>query len=198
MTIMTTQALSLPDRIRRLRKEKGLTQAGLAKIAGVSPPAVTQWEGGTTSPKIMPAEKMADFFQLPISFFSDSIGHQVQSSLATYKQQSLHIPLPIDTTAASIPIRSIPVISWVQAGNWTPAEPIDGVEVTEWLPWYPNCGKNGFALIVSGESMLPKFEPNDRIYVNPDTEVDSLRTGELIVVFCDEDQTATFKRIIVS
>ncbi|MFA9202755.1 MAG: helix-turn-helix domain-containing protein, partial [Flavobacteriales bacterium] len=83
---------------------------------------------------------------------------QVDSPVAKHGQQSLHIPLPTDTTAASIPVRSIPVVSWVQAGNWTPICPITDAEITEWLPWYPHCGKNGFALIVSGESMLPKFE----------------------------------------
>ena len=31
--------------------------------------------------------------------------------------------------------------------------------------------KNGYGLIVTGTSMLPKFEPGDRIYVNPDYPV---------------------------
>ena len=29
-------------------------------------------------------------------------------------------------------------------------------------------GRNGYGLIVTGISMSPKFEPEDRIYVNPD------------------------------
>ena len=195
---MTTHATSLPERLKRLRKEKGLTQAALAKIAGVSSPAVTQWEGGTTAPKTTPAEKMAIHFGLPISFFSSDVAESyVQSNMAKYGQQSLHIPLPIDTTASSIPIRTIPVLTWVQAGHWTPTIPITDAEITEWLPWYPHCGKNGFALIVSGESMLPKFEPDDRIYVNPDCEVDYLRTGDLIIVSCEDDSAATFKRLVV-
>lgn len=146
------------------------------------------------------ARKIEDKLGLPHGWMDsnhDMPQPTAEPPIVKYGQQPLHIPLPSDTTAASIPMRSIPVVSWVQAGNWTPAEQIDNTEITEWLPWYPNCGKNGFALIVSGESMLPKFEPQDRIYVNPDAEVDNLRTGELIVVFCDEDQTATFKRIIV-
>jgi len=120
-----------------------------------------------------------------------------ESSISKYGQQSLPVGLLVDCSVTDMPTRSIPVVSWVEAGNWTPASSILDTEVTEWLPWYPHCGKNGFALIVSGESMLPKFEPNDRIYVNPDAQVHNLRTGDLVVVFCDEDGTATFKRLVV-
>ena len=35
--------------------------------------------------------------------------------------------------------------------------------------------KNGYGLIVTGTSMLPKFEPGDRIYVNPDFPVFDLK-----------------------
>ena len=183
-----------------LQREANLDRKDFAEKVGVSYQLLSHYIGKTPTKRIgdVIARRAEASFNKPEGYLDQKTDTlNVHSPVAKHGQQSLHIPLPTDTTAASIPVRSIPVVSWVQAGNWTPAEPIDGTEVTEWLPWYPNCGKNGFALIVSGESMLPKFEPQDRIYVNPDAEVDNLRTGELIVVFCDEDQTATFKRIIV-
>jgi transcriptional regulator with XRE-family HTH domain len=40
---------TMGDRIRSLRRARGLTQAELAKLCGVTKSAVSQWEGGSTS-----------------------------------------------------------------------------------------------------------------------------------------------------
>ena len=92
----------------------------------------------------------------------------------------------------------IPVISWVQAGAWTTVEAVPaGTQFEEWLPPNPKCGKNGYGLVVSGESMLPDFRPGDKIYVNPDFQVSDLKTGDLVIVSCEGDKAATFKKLIV-
>lgn len=92
----------------------------------------------------------------------------------------------------------IPVISWIQAGAWTTVEAVPaGTQFEEWLPPNPKCGKNGYGLVVSGESMLPDFRPGDKIYVNPDFQVSDLKTGDLVIVACDGDKAATFKKLIV-
>ncbi len=52
------------SRIRVLRLEKKLTQAKLAVIAGVSSPAVTQWESGLQKPKAASLKAMAEFFNV--------------------------------------------------------------------------------------------------------------------------------------
>ena len=92
----------------------------------------------------------------------------------------------------------IPVISWVQAGAWTTVEAVPaGTQFEEWLPPNPKCGKNGYGLVVSGESMLPDFRPGDKIYVNPDFQIADLKTGDLVIVSCQGDSEATFKKLIV-
>lgn len=94
--------------------------------------------------------------------------------------------------------RLIPVISWVQAGSWTSVESVPtGTQFEEWLPPNPKCGKNGYGLEVVGESMLPDFRPDDKIYVNPDFQPDELKTGDLVIISCDDDSEATFKKLIV-
>lgn len=94
--------------------------------------------------------------------------------------------------------KSIPVISWVQAGTWTSTEsiPVD-MQFEEWLPPNPKCGKHGYGLKVVGESMLPDFRPRDKIYVNPDFQISDLKTGDLVIVACNEETEATFKKLIV-
>ncbi|KHF78452.1 Phage repressor [Acinetobacter sp. neg1] len=94
--------------------------------------------------------------------------------------------------------RLIPVISWIQAGTWTTAESIPtGTLFEEWLPPNPKCGKNGYGLEVVGESMLPDFRPGDKIYVNPDFQANDLKTGDLVIVACEGETEATFKKLIV-
>lgn len=94
--------------------------------------------------------------------------------------------------------RLIPVISWVQAGSWTSVDAVPlGTQFDEWLPPNPKCGKNGYGLEVVGESMLPDFRPTDKIYVNPDFQVSDLKTGDLVIVSCEGDKAATFKKLIV-
>ncbi|AYY53234.1 TPA: hypothetical protein R7O71_002994 [Acinetobacter baumannii] len=94
--------------------------------------------------------------------------------------------------------RLVPVISWVQAGTWTTAESVPmGTQFKEWLPPNPKCGKNGYGLVVVGESMSPDFRPSDKIYVNPDFQISDLKTGDLVIVACDGETEATFKKLIV-
>ena len=45
--------------------------------------------------------------------------------------------------------------------------------------------------------MSPKFEPEDRIYVNPDFQVSDLKTNDLVIVSCTGDSEATFKQLVV-
>ena len=54
--------IDVGGRIRSLRKEKKMTQAQLAKVAGVSAAAVTQWEGGAQKPKAESLSRLADHF----------------------------------------------------------------------------------------------------------------------------------------
>ena len=92
----------------------------------------------------------------------------------------------------------IPVISWVQAGAWTTVEAVPvGTQFEEWLPPNPKCGKHGYGLEVVGESMLPDFRPGDKIYVNPDFQINDLKTGDLVIVACYGETEATFKKLIV-
>lgn len=105
--------------------------------------------------------------------------------------QNISAPMPLAG-------RLIPVISWVQAGAWTSVDSVPAdTQFEEWLPPNPKCGKNGYGLEVVGESMLPDFRPGDKIYVNPDFQPDNLKTGDLVIVTCEGDAEATFKKLIL-
>lgn len=68
--------MNIHERIRALRKEKGLTQEQLAEIMGVSVAAVSKWETGQTLPELAALAGLADFFQVSIDSL---VGHTVRS-----------------------------------------------------------------------------------------------------------------------
>ena len=92
----------------------------------------------------------------------------------------------------------VPVISWVAAGSFDPIETVlKDVEVDEYLPPIRECGKNGYGLVVVGNSMKPDFKPGDRIYVNPDIQTFDLHTDDLVIIACCGESEATFKKLII-
>ena len=54
--------MGIRENIINLRKRYGLTQDELAKIAGVSRGAVSQWEGGFSEPRMGAVQRIADHF----------------------------------------------------------------------------------------------------------------------------------------
>ena len=55
------------ERIKKLRKEKGMTQKELAKKLGFSPSHLGQYENGYRNPKPSTVKKIADALEVPVS-----------------------------------------------------------------------------------------------------------------------------------
>jgi SOS-response transcriptional repressor LexA len=136
---------------------------------------------GIAKPREEKMQILAEKFNVDISYLDHGTG----------LEPNVTAPFPIAG-------RLVPVISWVQAGAWTTVDAVPaGTQFDEWLPPNPKCGKNGYGLEVVGESMLPDFRPGDKIYVNPDFQPSELKTGDLVIVSCEGDAEATFKKLIV-
>ncbi len=175
---------TLGTRLKNLRKSKKLTQQQIADAIGVSKTSVIYWEKDENLPKHDSLMALAQILGVTSNYLlygkeDDSLDRNVTA------------PFPISG-------RLVPVISWVQAGTWTAADsvPLD-TQFKEWLPPNPKCGRNGYGLIVVGESMSPDFRPGDKIYVNPDFQITDLKTGDLVIVACIDETEATFKKLIV-
>lgn len=175
---------TLGTRLKNLRKSKKLTQQQIADAIGVSKTSVIYWEKDENLPKHDSLMALAQILGVTSNYLlygkeDDSLDRNVTA------------PFPISG-------RLVPVISWVQAGTLTAADsvPLD-TQFKEWLPPNPKCGRNGYGLIVVGESMSPDFRPGDKIYVNPDFQITDLKTGDLVIVACIDETEATFKKLIV-
>ena len=66
--------MSIGDKIKELRIEKGLSQMQLGKAIGVSQKAIDYWERSINEPKVSYIIALVDFFNLSYDeFFSDIV-----------------------------------------------------------------------------------------------------------------------------
>lgn len=96
--------------------------------------------------------------------------------------------------------KSVPIVSWVQAGDWCGmADTFEPADTAEWLPCPIRHGPRAYALIVRGVSMhnpagKPSFQDGDTIFVDPDRQADH---RSLVIARLDDEKEATFKQLLV-
>ena len=179
--------MSIGQRISKLMLDMDVSNAKLARMIGVSRPTIGNWIDGKSAPTGENLTNLANALKVDPNWLMS--GKESQARLDNNVDVSQKIPFDG---------RPIPVISWVAAGSFEPIETVlRDAEVDEYLPPIKECGRNGYGLIVTGISMSPKFEPEDRIYVNPDFQVIDLKIGDLVIVSCAGDNEATFKQLII-
>ena len=179
--------MSIGQRISKLMLDMDVSNAKLARMIGVSRPTIGNWIEGKSAPTGENLTNLANALKVDPNW------------LMSGKESRVRLDNNVDISQR-IPFEGcpVPVISWVAAGSFGPiATVLKDAEVDEYLPPIRECGKNGYGLVVTGISMSPKFEPEDRIYVNPDFQVSDLKTGDLVIVSCTGDNEATFKQLII-
>ena len=188
--------MNLTDRLKLARNNAKKSQADVAEAVGIKQPTYQALESGKAAKSAFLPD-IARFLDVDVNWLQTGQGdmHLTSGSNHQFPLESF-IP-PKDTEIVDISGNGLPVISWVQAGDYTPVASADLSSVIEWLPYDPRAGKSGFCLIVKGVSMEPEFNPDDRIYVNPTFQMDELNTGALVVMACDGDSEATFKELVV-
>lgn len=165
---------ALGDRIRKARKERGMTQSELAHALGISVQAISQWESGKTLPT---TDRLI--------LISDMLGMDLRSALFRGELG----PYRGDVRGGRF---VVPLLSRVAAGHWS--EVVAEQHVTDetkafeihWPPVGP-----AFALEIEGESMLPEFKPGDVIIV--DTGIEPI-PGDFVVAMLEGQSEATFKK----
>jgi len=184
--LMSEKPLSLGERIMKARIKAGLTQAELARMLGVTRPAVGQWEKDKTSPSF---EKLREIAKLtgvtPQSLFFDQEAVVADTS-AVYQ--------PSEVSRLEARVRAVPEISSVQAGAWTEVGYVeeDLAEAKHW-PCPVECSEHTFALRVEGDSMAPTYPRGSIIFVDP--EVPAISGKKVVAKLVNEDR-ATFKQYI--
>lgn len=168
---------TIGNRIKKLRKEKKITQKELGKIGNVSDAAVVLWEKDVNIPKLESLQSIAQALGTSVNFIMYG---------TDTKDDDVEEYRPVT--------RMLPVLSDVQAGNWTNVQSVSKLDINQWLPAPPNAGKNSFYMVVRGISNYPHFKDGDFICIDPDILLEHVQTGEMIVAQCDGE--ATFKALV--
>lgn len=166
---------TLDDRIRSRRKELKLTQKDLATaLKGVSHVAISQWESNTTKPNAENILDLSTVLQCEISWLLRGNGES-------------------NVVPASIGMTKIPLISYIQAGQWIG---IDDFRETcgdyEYILTDLDVSDDAFALEIKGDSMTPDFLEGDVVIIDPNEPPNA---GEFVAAI-NGNYEATFKNIV--
>lgn len=72
--------MKISQKIYTLRTEKDMTQAQIAKIAGVSDKSVSAWEAGKREPKVKAIQNICSYFGLDLNAFIDEQSDELTDS----------------------------------------------------------------------------------------------------------------------
>lgn len=123
----------------------------------------------------------------------EALGLPLSSALAAGVMRS-------NIEAADVRSGAVPVISWVQAGQWTEVmSSFTAADAEEWVACPVAHGPRTFVLRVRGESMYNpharrSFRDGDLIYVDPDKAAEN---GSLVVAQIAGNTEATFKQLML-
>ncbi|EHU1359332.1 MULTISPECIES: LexA family protein [Acinetobacter] len=167
---------TLGENLKAIRKAKKMTQKELAQKSGVKQSVISDLETGN-------AKSTGSILELAnaLGVTAEELKKGVVGELVT-------------SNVAPVQARMAPVLSWVQAGNFTNVESVDMTQVTEWFPLPDDCEKC-FYLKVRGVSNEPDFIEGDYIVVDPTVYYSDMQSGDIIVVRKDRD--ATFKKLVI-
>ncbi|MDV7408399.1 XRE family transcriptional regulator [Acinetobacter baumannii] len=167
---------TLGENLKAIRKAKKMTQKELAQKSGVKQSVISDLETGN-------AKTTGSILELAnaLGVTAEELKKGVVRELIT-------------TNVVPVQARMAPVLSWVQAGNFTNVESVDMSQVTEWFPLPDDCEKC-FYLKVRGVSNEPDFVEGDYIVVDPTVYYSDMQSGDIIVVRKDKD--ATFKKLVI-
>lgn len=163
------------NNLKKLRKERGLTQKELADALGIAKSTISMYENNNREPDFETEELIADFFNVDMNTLRG-------------KQTNLKAPTLSDD------VISFPVIGNIAAGY-------DEIAVEDWsgetvdVPVSYLRGRNKsefFVLKVKGDSMYPLYHEGDKVLILKQSTLN--RSGDIGAVMY-EGECATLKKI---
>lgn len=160
------------ENLRKLRRERKLSQGALAAALQITQQAVGKWETGRSQPDAVMLCRIADLFGVSTDLLL--AGGQPAARVLSYTAPVEH---------------PIPVVGTVRAGFGALALEEDcGVEYAR-----VKDPENYFYLIVRGDSMEPRIQDGDLALVHRQS---TLEDGDLGVIVFGEEGEGTLKKFI--
>lgn len=163
--------MNVGEKIKQIRKSKGLSAETVAERIGVSPATVYRYESQYIEnmgiDKLIQIARVLDVDPSMLLYYTDD-------NLVKNKIEGIRIP----------------VLGYVRADI-----PIDAIEeIIDYEEIHPNMADSGdyFALQIKGDSMEPKFSEGDVVIVREQPDVES---GEIAIVLVNGDE-GTVKELV--
>ncbi|MFQ2188993.1 LexA family protein [Aeromonas jandaei] len=178
---------TINDRISARRRAQKMSQDELAKRIGITRVSISKWESGLNQPKGRYLNDLAEALGVTVDWLLTGSGDTPELA----EEQPIPGYHNVEP-AVMLPGKRIPILSYVQAGNWREmceqATTFDGN--VEYVTASVDIGPCGFGLWLRGDSMLPQFKEGDLIIVDPD---EAPQPGDFVVAKNGSNE-ATFKK----
>jgi phage repressor protein C with HTH and peptisase S24 domain len=176
------------DWFTRLKEEiaaDGRSNKVISLAAGLGQNYVQQMVAKDQPPKLPTLEKL-------LAVLGPDAAHRVRPDMLPSEVRHANVPLP------PMPLKDVPVRGTVAGGDYSKGAfqlTPDAVDYVRRPPGLVDA-KEIYALYVEGSSMVPRFEPGELIYVNPNRPV---RPGDYVVIQepVDEDTIHGFVKQFV-
>lgn len=174
------------DRFKQLRKERGLTQQGLATELGFTKSSVNMYERGEREPGLESLETIADFFNVDMDYLLGA-SNTPNRFLAVADGSGSPATAP-DNILPMPATYTVPLLGTIACG-----EPILAAENIEDNVEVPEHIHADFALRCKGDSMInARIHDGDIVYIRQQPAVNN---GEIAAVLIGDE--ATLKRVYV-
>lgn len=140
--------MTIGEKIKEFRVALSLTQSGLARKANVSQPTIVALESGTQQTTKFLPQIAAALEKAPADLDP------------AYREGFYRAP------PAFLGEDDFPVFSATEGGKGEMVISSDPLEMVP-RPWYLKNVKEGYAVLVTGESMEPRYSPGEIVVVNP-------------------------------
>lgn len=175
----------MTQRIAALKGDKTLKEFG--NSLGVTAQAVSSWVSGRSRPGPKTQQLLKSKYNVDLNWLLTGNGDEPSND------HELHVASTpaIQRVETSLGARDLPIYAAAEGGD---GDLVVSTEVIELVPrpWYLKEVKDGFGVIITGESMVPAYEPGDMAIVNP--RLPYMR-GK-IHIFTAESENSHFKATI--
>jgi len=176
--------MNLIEKVEEKRRELGLSKADVARqLKAPTSQNYNNWVYRNSMPK--------HFYDAAYTFLGISADRIIASTLFAKEISNITYAPPVK--------RMIPVISWVQAGEFCESNILELHDVDEWLPCPANASDKAYGLRVKGDSMTSphrgerSYPEGIVIYVDPEAPLSS---GRRVIAKSNSSDEATFKTYV--
>jgi SOS-response transcriptional repressor LexA len=196
---------SIGHAVRLIRKHRKMTLSDIAdRIDGYDTGGLSRFERGEQGASEDKLRRIAAILEVPmavlyaIAEYEENFDHIalerfLKSEAKSYSPNSIKIGNTVHTR--------VPLISWVQAGEWTEVGFVYDYEddAQEWRETTAIVGSKAFALRVEGDSMTnpygaPSIPEGSIVIIDPDKHADH---GSIVVALLEDSNQATLKRLVI-